>query len=137
MFQKSTDNGAHPDVVCEALYLGRQHTDAAHNQVNHYPTLTGLNQRLDQIQVRQGIHFQHDAGGLSLGRSLCQDLNFCQQSLVQIKRRHPHFFQARQSALNCQMDEDVFHVLGQHRVRAKVADIGVQAGRARVVISRG
>ena len=117
--------------------LRGQHAGTAHQQIDLDTILTGPDQAADQSLIGQCVHFQNNARAFPSTRIGTECADFCQQLAVQEKGRHQHFLHARQLALACQMQEHLLGVTGQLRIGGEVADVGVQARGARVVVASG
>ena len=137
MLQKTADDRAHADVVGQAGNADRQRAGAARDQVDLDAALAGPYQGLDQAVVGQRVHLHDDATGSTGGGGFAQRIQLGNQTLVQLRGRHPDAVQLGQLALARQVHKHMLDVLGQQGVGRQVADVGVQAGRGRVVVARG
>src|SRR6185369_1659070 len=60
MLQEAADDRAHPDVLRQPRYPRAQGADAAHDEIDPYPDLTGPVQSVHNVLVHNGVDFDLD-----------------------------------------------------------------------------
>ena len=134
MFQEAPDNGAHADIVGHAGNAGLQCAHAAHDEVDLDPGGGGLVERRDRRRLEQRVHLGDDAALLAVLGVLHFVLDRAQDLLVQRKWGLPEVLQLGCLAKACQLDKNVVDVDADLLVCREQAEIGIELGRARMVV---
>jgi len=75
VFEESSDNAAHPDILAHPPHSRTQRADSTNNQIDLHPRLRSPVQRLHNVFVQQSVHFGDDARWISAARVLGFALN--------------------------------------------------------------
>ncbi len=112
-----------------------QRADAAHDQIDLHAGLRGLVERLDHLRFEQRIHLGDDARLAAGTRDLGLGADRADQIRVQREGRLPQVVQRVGPAQSGQLLEHFVDVGADLLVAGEQAEVGVEAGRARVVVA--
>ena len=135
VFQEPSYNGFHADVFAQPFDAGAQAADAAYHAVDLHAGLTGLVEGVDHVRLDQRIHLEPDlcrfAGPcvLGFGGDHFEHLRF------QRMRRDAEVLQTVRQGIPRQVVEHLGGIAAQSRVTGEEAQIGIDGGRDRMVIS--
>ena len=136
VFEKSTNDRTHADVVRYAGHARAQRTGAAHDQIDAHAGLRGLVQRSNDLRFVERIHLGDDASGLACVRECGFALDPLQHPSVKGERRLQQTleFDGRRKAGD--LLENLVYVAADFGVCGDESEVGVGARRAGVIVAR-
>ena len=135
VLEEPAHNTAHADAVADAANPRPQRADAAHEQFNVHSCLRSPVESLDNIFVDQGVDLDDHARRTPFAGMLGLPLNQAHTLLGQIQRRHQQRPVAGVLRVGSQKTENIVNRAGNLRVGREQAEIGIDAGRGRVVVA--
>ena len=135
MFEKTTDNRTHADVIREPGNAGPQRAHSAHDKIDLDAGHRCFVQCGNDLGLEQRIHFGDDCGFLPrLG--LIRFLPDRRQDLrMQRERRLPQVLELARLAQPRELHEYLVHVCADLLIAAEQAEVRIQHGGARVIVA--
>lgn len=136
MFEEATDNRAYANALRDARDPGPQTTRAAHDQVNFDARLRGAVERANDLRHSQCVHLRANFGRLSRARVFGLLFDPLDQALLQCKWALQDTLKLAHLTQAGQLQEELVDIFAELRPRREQAQVGVGAGRGRVVVAR-
>ncbi len=135
MFQEPSDNGADPDVFRLSRDPRQQTADASHHHRHRYTGHTRLLQFGNQVQVRDGVHLQHDPRRLAGLRQLDLPVDFAHHRMLELPRTGQQLLVGPREVGNLHVLEECDGILPDHRVSGHERQVGVLPACLFVVVA--
>ena len=132
MLEIAPHDGADPDPLGETGHPGTKATDAPHDQVDARSLPGRRAQLVDELRIRQPVHF-HDDAGVGLGGLISDQLD---HRLAKAERGHQELPVRALAAVPREVVEQIGDVGAQVGVGAHQPDVLVQGRRGGVVVPR-
>ena len=135
VLEEAAEDRAHADVLGRAGHARPQRARAAHDEVDLHPGLRRRLQRADHALLDQRVHLRLDARGPAFLRMLRLAADHLDDAPVHRERREQQALELRRLGEARDVQEHLVHVDANVRIRGQQAEVGVQRGRARMVVA--
>jgi len=135
MLQKTADHRLDPDMLRHARHAGAQATDAPHDQVDLHPGIAGGIEFFNQRRIDQAVHLGPDGAGATGADMVDLGIHHRAQMIAQAARGHDQLFQPLRLNIAGDIVEQRGGIPAEGRIGGEEAQIGIDAGRDRMIIA--
>ena len=135
VLEEAAEDRAHADVLGKAGHARPQRAGAAHDEVDLHTRLRRRLQRANHALLDQRVHLRLDVRAPAFLRVLRLAADHLDDAPVHRERCEQQALQLRRLGEARDMQEHLVHVGANVWIRGEQAEVGVQRGRARVVVA--
>ena len=137
VLQETSEEAAHPDPLRHSGHARPKRAEPADHQIDLGPRARGLVERLNDLGIVQSVELGADAADTAARGLRRFPPDAVEQRRQQVLRRHqqPTKRGTRSARAPGELVEEVVEILAQHRIGREQAKIGVEPGRAGIVVA--
>ena len=135
VLEETTQNGTHANVLGKSWNTRLERADAAFHDVDLHAGLTCTVQRVDGLLVHDGVDLDLNPCFLACACRILFAADALNQTGTYGTRRYQQTVEARLRRITGQLVEQAGHILADHRIAGQQAEIGVDAGGLRIVVT--
>src|SRR5262245_62056310 len=135
VLEKAANDRAHANIVAAAGDARPETAEPPNHQVNRDPGTGRFTQRLDDLGVFELVHLGYDAGRAPSLLVVDLPLDQFEKPWAHGRWRHQDSLALGGLRMTCQVVEQVDDVACERWITRQEPDVGIESGRAHVVIS--